>query len=89
MARRLSEPAGPRASIPEKTAEAVGERVGDAYADPGSAAARNPAGNIARLALPHGRSGAVSRVLDEPPFLMMAAGFALGYMTALLLHGRR
>jgi hypothetical protein len=31
----------------------------------------------------------VSRVLDEPPFLMMAAGFALGYMTALLLHGRR
>ena len=44
MARRLSKPAGPRASIPEKTAEAVGERVGDAYADPGSAAARNTPG---------------------------------------------
>ena len=28
-------------------------------------------------------------VLDEQPFLMVAAGFALGYMTALLLHGRR
>ena len=27
MSRRLSQPAGPRASIPEKTAEAVGERV--------------------------------------------------------------
>jgi len=39
MARRLSKPAGPQASIPEKTAEAVGERVGDAYADSGSAAA--------------------------------------------------
>src|SRR5438270_13849191 len=54
MARRLSEPAGPRASIPEKTAEAVGERVGDAYADPGSAARNRPA-KIARLAGPHGR----------------------------------
>jgi hypothetical protein len=69
--------------------EAVGERAGDAYADPGSAAARNLAGNIARLALPDERSGAVRQVLDEQPFQMVAAGFALGYMTALLLHRRR
>ncbi|MGA7862482.1 MAG: hypothetical protein WCA23_00525 [Stellaceae bacterium] len=89
VARRLSKPAGPQASIPEKTAESIGERVGDAYADPGSAAARNFPGNIARLALPHERSDAVRRVLDEPPFLMAAAGFALGYMAALLLHRRR
>jgi hypothetical protein len=106
MARRLSEPAGPRASIPEKTAEAVGERVGDAYADPGSAAARNRPAKIAHLAGPHGRPsgngaadlqlGAVHRMtqvvshqLDEQPFLVVAASFALGYMTALLLHGRR
>ncbi len=106
MARRLSKPAGPRASIPEKTAEAVGERVGDAYADPGRAAARNPPGRIARLALPHERSSrngaadpvlsavrqvaqVVSHQFDEQPFMMVAAGFALGYMTALLLHGRR
>jgi hypothetical protein len=106
MARRLSEPAGPRASIPEKTAEAVGERVGDAYADPGSAAARNRPAQIARLAGPHGRpsgNGAadpqlgavrqmtqvVSHQLHEQPFLTVAASFALGYMTALLLHGRR
>src|SRR5437588_4673286 len=106
MARRLSEPAGPRASIPEKTAEAVGERVGDAYADPGSAAARNRPAKIARLAGPHGRpsgNGAadpqlgalrwmtqiVPRQLDEQPFLVVAASFALGYNTALLLHGRR
>jgi hypothetical protein len=89
MSRRLSQPAGPRASIPEKTAEAVGERVGDAYADPGSAATRNFPGKIARLAGPHERSGALRQVLGEQPFLMVAAGFALGYMTALLLHGRR
>ena len=106
MARRLSKPAGPRASIPEKTAEAVGERVGDAYANPGSAAARNTPGKVARLALPHERfagNGAADPVLDavrqlgqvlshqfdERPFMMVAASFALGYMTALWLHGRR
>ena len=89
VARRLSKPAGPQASIPEKTAESIGEQVGDAYADPGGAAARNLPGKIARLALPHERSGAVRQVLDEQPFLMVAASFALGYMTALMLHGRR
>jgi hypothetical protein len=107
IARRLSKPAGPRASIPEKTAEAVGERVGDAYADPGSAVARNRPGIIARLAGPYGRpagNGAaadpvlgavrqvtrvVSRQFDEQPLLMVAASFALGYMTGLLLQGRR
>src|SRR5438105_5894261 len=54
MARRLSEPAGPRASIPEKTAEAVGERGGDAYAEPGSA--RKRPGKTDRRAGPHQRS---------------------------------
>ena len=89
MARRLSQPAGPRASIPEKTAEAVGERVGDAYADPGSAAARNLPGKLAHPAGRQERSGAVRQALDEQHFLMVAASFALGYMAALLLHGRR
>lgn len=89
MARQLSKPAGPQASIPEKTAEAIGERVGDAYADPGSAAARNLPGKMGRLAVPNEGSGAARRVLDEQPFLMAAASFALGYMTALLLHRRR
>ena len=106
IARRLSKPAGPRASIPEKTAEAVGERVGDAYADPHKAAARNRPGIIARFAGPYVRpagNGAadpvlgtvrqvtqvVSRQFDEQPLLMVAASFALGYMTGLLLQGRR
>ena len=106
MAQRLAKPAGPRASIPEKTAEAVGERVGDAYADPGSAAARNLPGKNARFAGQYERSsangaadpvlGAVRQVgqvlshqLEEQPFMMMVAGFALGYITALWLHGRQ
>lgn len=93
MARRQSEPAGPRASIPEKTAEAVGERVGDAYADPGAAAARNRPGTIARLDRGNGAAdpllGAVRQVVDEQPLMMVVASFALGYMTALMLHGRR
>ena len=86
MARRLSKSAGPRASIPEKTAEAVGERVGDAYADPGSAAARNPPGHFDAV---RQVAQIVSHQLGEQPFVMVAASFALGYMTALLLHGRR
>jgi hypothetical protein len=90
MTRRLSTPAGPRASIPEKTAEVVGERVGDAYADPGSAAARNRPGIIARSAGTHvRRSGAVRQVLDEQPLMMVVASFALGYLTALMLRGRQ
>jgi hypothetical protein len=31
----------------------------------------------------------VRQGLDEQPFLMVAASFALGYMTGLWLHGRR
>jgi hypothetical protein len=89
MARRLSKPAGPRASIPEKTAQAVGERVGDAYADLGNAAARNRPGIIARLAETQvRRSGAVRQVLDEQPRMMVVASFALGYMTVVVLHWR-
>ncbi|MGB9648486.1 MAG: hypothetical protein WCB44_25755, partial [Stellaceae bacterium] len=89
VARRLSKPAGPQASIPEKTAESIGERVGDAYADPGSTAPGNRPGKTARLAGPHERSTAVRQVLGEQPLLMVVASFALGYMTALVLHGRR
>lgn len=105
MARR-SNSAGAQASIPEKTAESIGERVGNAYADPGSGGARNPPAKSARLRLPReGSRGnraadpllasvrqvaqVVSDQLDEQPFRMVLASFALGYMTALVLHGRR
>jgi hypothetical protein len=37
-ARRFAASSGAEASIPEKTAESIGERVGDAYSDPESVA---------------------------------------------------
>lgn len=99
--RRIAPSAGALASGAEKTAEAVGERVADAYADPpraelrkgvrraanpAAAAASGPANDI----LAAGRQAAqvVSRQFDEQPFLMVVAGFALGYIAGSLLHGR-
>jgi len=103
-ARRTAWSVGPRASIPEKTAESLGERVGDAYSDPGSATqtrkrnfglrASGPTGpsigNAARPVLAVGQqfTEVISRRLGEQPFLMTAAGFAMGYVTAVLLHDR-
>ena len=83
VVRQLAISAGPQAGMAAKTAEAVGERVGDAYADGtiGEATARPR--NIAR----HTRSQA-SRVTQQP-FMAVAAGFALGYAAALLIHRRR
>ena len=76
MSRRLSQPAGPRASIPEKIAEAVCERV--------EISSEKSLASLVRT-----RSGALREVLGERPFMMVAARFALGFMTAPLLHGRR
>src|SRR5207237_9724762 len=41
-ARRFAAGSGAEASIPEKTAESIGERVGDAYSDPEDAARHSP-----------------------------------------------
>ena len=95
MARQLAKSSGAQASIPEKTAEAVGERVGDAYADPGSVAVRLRQRSSGNGATEAGLNGVrqmaqlVSDRFDEQPFMIVIASFALGYMTALLLHGRR
>lgn len=100
--RRNAVSSGPRASIPEKTAESVGERVGDAYAD----AARDPRGYVGRPqgwqsgSLEHGAADPVlaaarqlvqvaSQRFNEQPLMLAAACFALGYLTAVLLHSRR
>jgi hypothetical protein len=48
LARRLAASSGAQASIPEKTAESVDERAGDAYSDPESVE-QIPKGNIGRL----------------------------------------
>jgi len=102
--RRFAISSGSQASIPAKTAEAVGERVGDAYSDAGSVAQtrkRNlglqtatPAGSqavgAANPVLAAGRqvTQVVSHQFGEQPFMMGVACFALGYLTAVLLHGR-
>jgi hypothetical protein len=48
-------PSGAQASIPEKTAESVGERVGDAYSDP-ARIAQYPKGKVGRLTATAARS---------------------------------
>ena len=47
-ALQLAPSSGAQASIPEKTAESVGERVADAYSDP-AGLARYPKGKVGRL----------------------------------------
>jgi hypothetical protein len=88
MARRLAAPPGPQASTPEKTAASIGERVGDAYSDP------EQLGQTARLV--GRRNSGLSRGLSlgqEPGegiarFATAVGSFALGYLAAVLFHGR-
>jgi len=79
--RRLAISAGPQADIATKTAESVGERVGDAYATTAEvkAGSRKVARTVASQA-----SWAV-----QQPFMTVAAGFALGYIAAVFIHRRQ
>ena len=78
--RRLAKSSGAQASIAEKTAESLGERVADAYSDPNPT--RRP-GWIRRRPV-----RGPSTPFELQPFLTLITGFALGYGAALLLHGR-
>ena len=89
-ARGLAASSGAQASIPEKTAESIGERVGNAYSDPESVK-QNPKGKMGQLTAMRtlGRKpDGVSRRSVEERFGTVVAGFALGYITAVLLHDR-
>jgi hypothetical protein len=79
--RRLATSAGPQADIATRTAESVGERVGDAYATTAEvkAGSRKVARTVASQASP----------AAQQPFITVAAGFALGYAAALLIHRRQ
>lgn len=79
--RRRATSAGPQADIAVKTAESVGERVGDAYATTAEVEAGTR--NVAR------RAGFKASHTAQQPFVMAAAGFALGYAAALLIHRRQ
>lgn len=78
--RRLATATGAQASIPEKTAESVGERVADAYSDP----------DLADRPVSIGRGSAqgLSGPFALQRFLTLVTGFALGYCAAVLFHGR-
>ena len=76
--RQNAPSSGPRASAAAKAAESVGERVGDAYPDTVPLRAKRP-----RTALP------ISDQFAGQPFMTVVGGFALGYLAAFLLHGRR
>ena len=77
---RLAMATGAQASIPEKTAESLGERAADAYSDP----------DLAHRPVSIGRGSAqgVSSPFELQRFLTLLTGFALGYFTAVLLHRR-
>jgi ElaB/YqjD/DUF883 family membrane-anchored ribosome-binding protein len=79
--RRLATSAGPQADIATRTAESVGERVGDAYAttDEVKAGPRK----VAR------RAASQASWAAQQPFTAVAGGFALGYAAALLIHRRQ
>jgi hypothetical protein len=80
--------AGPRARVAEKTAESLGERSVDAYAD----ATTDEARERSRRVFPHAAIGsqtggaALSELLGQQTFVTVLAAFALGYAAALLIH---
>jgi len=87
------ESAGPRARVADKTAESLGERSGDAYAD----ATTNEARERSRRVFPHAATEvrsqtggtALSRSFDQHTFVTVLAAFGLGYAAALLIHRTR
>jgi hypothetical protein len=74
---------GPQARVAAKTAESIGERVGDAYADATTEEARARSHEVVRNS-----ASRVGLQSGSQPFATVAAGFALGYVTAFLVHAR-
>jgi hypothetical protein len=85
--RPVERSAGPSATIAERTAEEIGERTGDAYADGTTGEARERSRAVVRHAARAGwLGGTPSFQLDQQIFVTLVAGFALGYGAALLIH---
>ena len=88
-ARRFAASSGAEASTPEKTAESIGERIGDAYSDPESAA-RYSTGKVGPQIAARGAShkGFGSNRFNQERFLTVVVSCALGYLAAVLFHSR-
>jgi hypothetical protein len=90
--RPAAESAGPQARIADKSAESLGERSGEAYAD----ATMNEARERSRKVFPHAATDVGSqtgdaslfRPFDPQTFVTVIAAFGLGYAAALLIHHR-
>jgi hypothetical protein len=80
--------AGPRARLADKTAESLGERSGDAYADATTARSRRVFRPAATEAGSQTGGAALFRSFDQQTFVTVLAAFALGYGAALLIHHR-
>ena len=83
--------AGPRARVAYKTAESLGERSGDAYADADTNEARERSRRVfprAASAIGSQTGGAALSELLGQQFVTVLAAFALGYAAALLIHHR-
>ncbi|MBV8738129.1 MAG: hypothetical protein JO007_12890 [Alphaproteobacteria bacterium] len=98
VARKLAPAPAPQASVAEKSAESMGERVGDAYANTGSDRVQRSgrdvqpqASGTMDRALDLGRDAAqsISRQFQEQPVIMALMGTALGYLAGALIHSRR
>ena len=97
--RQFAASSGGASSIPEKTAESVGERVGNAYSDAESEQRYSPL-NVGQQIAARGEankgvgtSGFLSASgkaanPDQERFLTVVASFALGYLAAVLFHDR-
>lgn len=76
--------AGPNASIAERSAEAMGEQSGGAYAHQNATPRQVQLLSSATAR----RAEWWPRMVGDLPFISAAAIFAIGYGTALLIHRR-
>ena len=82
----------PREEVSSATSAAQGALAGTAEAVQQAAGqALSQASGVADDVLAAGRHAAqtASRQVNEQPLMVVIAGFALGYVAAFLLHGRR
>jgi hypothetical protein len=90
--RPAAESTGHRARVADQTAESLGERSGDAYADATTNEARERSRKVFPRAATEAGSqtggAALSRPFDQQTFVTVLAAFGLGYAAALLIHHR-
>ena len=82
--RPVAASSGSRARVADKTAESIGGRSGEAYADATTDEARERSRKVLRHAGMPG--GSEAGQFNQQTFVTVVTAFALGYVAALLLH---